>query len=49
MVLQLIVYIEEEFGVEIPEEGVDPEAFETIGLLLTLIETLLSGTSQVKV
>lgn len=40
MVLQLIVYVEEEFGISVPEEDVDPAVFQTIGSLITFIEDL---------
>jgi aryl carrier protein AsbD len=40
MVLQLIVYIEEVFRVNVPEEGIEPEAFLTIGSLVDLITSL---------
>ncbi|QJC53260.1 acyl carrier protein [Paenibacillus albicereus] len=39
MVLQLMVYIEEVFQVSLPDEGVDPEHFLTIGSLAELIES----------
>lgn len=47
MVLQLVVYLEEEFGVEVPEEAVDPAVFQTIGSLVTFIEQLLDTRMQV--
>jgi acyl carrier protein len=40
MVLQLVVYIEEEFDVLVPEEDVDPAVFETLGSMVTFIEQL---------
>jgi aryl carrier protein AsbD len=40
MVLQLIVYVEEEFGISVPEEDVDPAVFQTLGSLITFIEEL---------
>ncbi|MNC41683.1 Acyl carrier protein [compost metagenome] len=40
MVLQLVVYIEENFGVSIPEEGVDPSVYETVGALVDFIQQL---------
>lgn len=40
MVLQLVVYIEEVFGVSVPEEDVDPAVFQTVGLLVTFIQGL---------
>ncbi|CAM3611875.1 phosphopantetheine-binding protein [Marinicrinis lubricantis] len=43
MVLQLVVYMEEEFHVEVPEEDVDPAVFETMGSLITFIEELQAG------
>lgn len=42
MVLQLVVYIEEEFGVLVPEEDVDPAVFETVGAMVSFIEMLLA-------
>ncbi|CAH0119662.1 MULTISPECIES: phosphopantetheine-binding protein [unclassified Paenibacillus] len=41
MVLQLVVYIEEQFDVSFPEESLDPGAFMTVGSLTDLIESLL--------
>lgn len=43
MVLQLVVYVEEEFGIAVPEEDVDPAVFETLGALVTFIEELLAA------
>ncbi|MBW7476497.1 acyl carrier protein [Paenibacillus oenotherae] len=40
MVLQLTVYIEEEFGIFVPEDNVDPEVLETVGSLISFIEHL---------
>lgn len=40
MVLQLVIYIEEEFGVVVPEEDVDPAVFQTVGAMVTFIEEL---------
>lgn len=40
MVLQLIVYVEEEFGISVPEEDVDPAVFQTLGSLVNFIEEL---------
>jgi acyl carrier protein len=40
MVLQLAVYLEESFGVSIPEEEVDPSVFSTVGSLIDFIGTL---------
>ncbi len=40
MVLQLVVYIEEEFGVAVPEEDVDPAVFQTLGSLVAFVERL---------
>lgn len=48
-VLQLIVYIEEEFGVSIPEEGVDPAVFGTIGALLDFVIDLKNAASDSQV
>lgn len=40
MVLQLMIYIEEEFQVEVPEEDVDPDVFQTISSLVSFIQEL---------
>lgn len=40
MVLQLIVYIEETFHVAVPEVGVEPETFLTVGSLVDFIISL---------
>lgn len=40
MVLQLMVYLEEVFGVTVPEDDFDPAIFQTIGSLTTFIGTL---------
>jgi acyl carrier protein len=40
MVLQLMIYIEEEFQVEVPEEDVDPEVFQTVRSLVQFIQEL---------
>ena len=40
MVLQLVIYIEDEFGVVVPEEDVDPAVFQTVGAMITFIEEL---------
>ncbi|WP_025028635.1 petrobactin biosynthesis protein AsbD [Caldalkalibacillus mannanilyticus] len=47
MLVQLIVYIEVELQLEIPEDEVDPRVFQTVGSLLDFLETLqpTSGTS----
>jgi acyl carrier protein len=42
MVLQLIVYVEEEFGVNVPEEDVDPAVFQTLGSFVGFVQTLMS-------
>jgi aryl carrier protein AsbD len=49
MVLQLIVYIEEAFGVQVPEEDVDPAAFQTVGLLIAFIQGLMQSKSRTAV
>lgn len=43
MLLQLVVYIEEVFGVDVPEENVDPAVFQTVGALVTFMEGLLTA------
>ncbi len=43
MVLQLMVYVEEAFGVSIPEEDVDPAVFQTVESLVTFIRKLRSS------
>jgi len=40
MVLQLVVYIEEAFDVVVPEVGVEPETFLTVGSLVEFITDL---------
>ncbi len=40
MVLQFMVYIEEEFAVVIPEEEMDPAVFKTVGSLISFIQQL---------
>ena len=40
MMLQLLVWIEAEFGLRIPEEEVDPRVFGTVGSLLDFMEGL---------
>ncbi|TXK84624.1 acyl carrier protein [Paenibacillus sp. N3.4] len=40
MVLQLVVYIEEVFHVVVPEVGVEPETFLTVGSLVEFIMSL---------
>jgi acyl carrier protein len=40
MIVQLIVYLETELHLLIPDEQVDPRAFATIGTLLDFMETL---------
>ncbi|MEK0316174.1 phosphopantetheine-binding protein [Cohnella sp. 56] len=46
MVLQLMVYIEEVFRVNLPDEGVDPDHFLTLGSAIDLIESLRKATVQ---
>ncbi|MUG72710.1 petrobactin biosynthesis protein AsbD [Paenibacillus validus] len=47
MMLQLLVWIEEEFGLRIPEEEVDPRVFHTVGSLLDFMERLApAGTDE---
>ncbi|MFC5701162.1 phosphopantetheine-binding protein [Cohnella faecalis] len=46
MVLQLIVYIEEEFNVTVPEEDLDPSVFFTLGSLVTFIQQLQAGSGR---
>lgn len=43
MILQLIVYVEETFGVTVPDENVDAGSFETVGGLITFIQELQSA------
>jgi acyl carrier protein len=45
MVLQLVVYIEEAFGVAVPEEDVDPDVFKSVGALITFIQELQQSGS----
>jgi acyl carrier protein len=46
MILQLIVYIEEAFGVQVPEEDVDPAAFQTVGSIVAFIQGLHQSQSR---
>lgn len=43
MTLQLIVYLEEEFGIFVPEDDVNPDTFKTIGSMADWIESLASS------
>ncbi|MDR6553494.1 petrobactin biosynthesis protein AsbD [Paenibacillus qinlingensis] len=40
MMMQLLVWIEVEFGLSIPEEEVDPRVFDTVGTLLDFMDRL---------
>lgn len=40
MVIQLMVYIEEVFHVSVPEDGLDPKTFFSVGSVVDLIESL---------
>ncbi len=40
MLLQLLVWMEVELGLPIPEEEVDPRIFDTVGSLLQFMESL---------
>ncbi|MDF2670571.1 MAG: phosphopantetheine attachment site family protein [Paenibacillus sp.] len=40
MIVQLIVYIETELHLSVPDNEVDPRAFSTIGTLLDFMDTL---------
>jgi acyl carrier protein len=40
MIVQLIVYIELDLGLSVPDAEVDPRAFATVGSLLTFMESL---------
>ncbi|WP_084783939.1 phosphopantetheine-binding protein [Paenibacillus sp. FJAT-26967] len=40
MILQLLVHIEVELGLQVPEDEIDPKAFLTIGSLLDFIGQL---------
>lgn len=46
MSLQLTVYIEEVFGVEVPEEELDQEVFKTVGSLVDFIQALMQVASN---
>lgn len=46
MVLQLIVYIEEVFQVSVPEDGIDPDTFLTVGSLVDFIQSLQASMVQ---
>jgi len=41
MSLQLVVYLEETFGVEVPEDEMDQSLLRTVGSLADYIESLL--------
>lgn len=45
MMMQLLVWIEMEFGLSIPEEEVDPRVFHTVGTLLDFMEQLAPVSS----
>ncbi|MBB6729990.1 phosphopantetheine-binding protein [Cohnella zeiphila] len=45
MTLQLLVYVEESFGVAVPDEDIDPASFETLGGLVSFIERLLAAVA----
>ncbi|MHA6482892.1 phosphopantetheine-binding protein [Paenibacillus sp. strain BS8-2] len=40
MIVQLIVYIELDLGLSVPDAEVDPRAFATVGSLLSFMEEL---------
>lgn len=40
MMMQLLVWVEVEFGLGIPEDEVDPRVFQTVGSLLDFMERL---------
>jgi acyl carrier protein len=46
MLVQLIVYIEVDLRLAIPDDEVDPRAFDTVGSLLSFMETLESVQSS---
>jgi len=46
MVLQLMVYVEESFGVTVPDEDVDPAVFQKIGSFVSFIQELQSVQVQ---
>ena len=39
-IMRLVSYIEEEFGVEVPEEDLVPEHFQTVNRLAAFVERL---------
>lgn len=41
MAMQLIVYIEEEFDIEIPEDDLDENLFDTLGTLVDFIQSFV--------
>lgn len=45
MMMQLLVWIEMEFGLLIPEDEVDPRVFQTVGTLLDFMEQLTPVSS----
>jgi acyl carrier protein len=42
-IFQLVSYIESEFGVEVRDEDLVPERFNTINDIVALVESLRSG------
>lgn len=47
MIVQMIVYIETEMNLMVPDEEVDPRTFSTIGSLLDFIATLPAIEAEV--
>jgi len=43
MMLQLVVYLEEEFDITVPDEEVNPAYYETLGSLINFVELLLGS------
>ena len=41
MIMQIVVYIEEQFDVTIPDESLDPNVLGTVGELVGFVENLL--------
>jgi len=44
-IMRLVSYIEEEFGVEVPEEQLVPEHFRTVTVLAQFVDSLQRGAS----
>lgn len=45
MIMQIVVYVEEYFNVEIPDDSLDPNEFDTVGALVDFVENLLKESA----